>query len=297
MTRFFSLLILLAVSLPAHAAFNIFATVPEWGALAQEVGGDKVSVYTATHGLQDPHRIEAKPSLIARARTAQLVVATGADLEIGWLPLVVRESGNAAIQFGRPGYFEAARFVSMLEIPPVLDRTLGDVHAAGNPHIQTDPRNLLKVGEALARRMVELDPANATAYVANYQAFAERLRTALVRWEKQAAPLRGVPVLVQHKAFPYLQNWLGLKETGTLEPKPGLEPTSSWLAGIVAQQTAQPARMVLRAAYQHAAPSLWIAERTGIPVVVLPFTIGGTPEATNLFSLYDDTINRLLRAL
>jgi zinc/manganese transport system substrate-binding protein len=296
-TRFLSLLILLAVSLPAHAAFNIFATVPEWGALAQEVGGDRVRVYTATHGLQDPHRIEAKPSLIARARSAQLVVATGAELEIGWLPLVIRESGNAAIQFGRPGYFEAAHHVSMLEIPPLLDRTLGDVHAAGNPHIQTDPRHLLRIGEALARRMAELDPANATAYLANYQAFAERLRSALVRWEKDAAPLRGVPVLVQHKAFPYLQSWLGLKEIATLEPKPGLEPTSAWLAGIVARQAAEPARMVIRPAYQYAAPALWIAERTGIPVVVLPFTIGGTPEAKDLFSLYDDTIRRLLKAL
>lgn len=291
-------LVLLAIAaMPAAGALKIFATVPEWGALAQEIGGDQVQVFTATTAMQDPHRIDARPSLIARARSADLLIATGAELETGWLPVVQRESGNSRIQSGQAGYFEAARHVAMLDIPARLDRADGDVHAGGNPHIQTDPRNLLKVGEALARRMVELDPANATAYVANYQAFAERLRTALVRWEKQAAPLRGVPVLVQHKAFPYLQNWLGLKETGTLEPKPGLEPTSSWLAGIVAQQTAQPARMVLRAAYQHAAPSLWIAERTGIPVVVLPFTIGGTPEATNLFSLYDDTINRLLRAL
>lgn len=291
------LVVFVVFALPAHAALNVFATVPEWAALTQEIGGDKVKIYSATHGLQDPHRIEAKPSLIAQARNAQLVVATGAELEIGWLPVVVRESGNARIQVGQPGYFEAARFVTMLEIPAVLDRAHGDVHAGGNPHIQTDPRNLLKVGEALAARLAEIDPANAMAYLANYQAFAGKLRSAIARWEKEAAPLKGAPILVQHKAFPYLQNWLGLKETGCLEPKPGVEASSAYLAEIVARQATQPAKMVIRPAYQYDAPSRWIAERAKIPAVELPFTIGGTPEAKDLFSLYDETIRRLLKAL
>jgi zinc/manganese transport system substrate-binding protein len=288
---------LATVVLPVHAALNVFATVPEWGALAQEIGGDKVKVYNATHGLQNPHRIEAKPSLIARARSAQLVVATGAELEIGWLPAVVRESGNARIQVGQPGYFEAARFVTMLDIPAVLDRAHGDVHADGNPHIQTDPRNLFKVSEALAARMAELDPANAVAYQTGHTVFTEKLHGSIARWEREALPLKGVPILVQHKAFPYLQNWLGLKEIGSLEPKAGVEASSAYLAEIVARQTAHPARMVILPAYQYDAPSRWIAERTKIPVVALPFTVGGTPEAKDLFSLYDDTIVRLLKAL
>jgi zinc/manganese transport system substrate-binding protein len=296
LSAIFAALLLVAV-LPAHAALNVFATVPEWGALAQEIGGDKVKVYNATHGLQDPHRIEAKPSLIARARSAQLVVATGAELEIGWLPVVIRESGNASIQVGQSGYFEAARFVTMLDIPAVLDRAHGDVHAGGNPHIQTDPRNLLKVGEALAARLAEIDPGHAMAYLAGYQSFAAKLRTAIERWEKEAAPLKGVPILVQHRAFPYLQNWLGLKEVGSLEPKAGVEASSAYLAELVARQAARSAKMVIRPAYQYDAPSRWIAERTKMPAVALPFTIGGTPEAKDLFSLYDDTIARLLRAL
>ena len=290
-------LLLAIVVLPAHAALNVFATVPEWGALAQEIGGDRVKVYNATHGLQDPHRIEAKPSLIARARSAQLVVATGAELEIGWLPVVIRESGNASIQVGQSGYFEAARFVTMLDIPAVLDRAHGDVHAGGNPHIQTDPRNLFKVGEALAARLAEIDPGNAMAYLAGYQSFAAKLRMAIERWEKEAAPLKGVPILVQHRAFPYLQNWLGLKEVGSLEPKVGVEASSAYLAELVARQAVRSAKMVIRPAYQYDAPSRWIAERTKMPAVALPFTIGGTPEAKDLFSLYDDTIARLLRAL
>jgi zinc/manganese transport system substrate-binding protein len=290
-------LLLATFMLPAQAVLNVFATVPEWGALVQEIGGDKVRIYNATHGLQDPHRIDAKPSLIARARSAQLLVATGAELEIGWLPIVVRESGNAGIQPGQPGYFEATRYVTMLDIPAVLDRAHGDVHAGGNPHIQTDPRNLLKVGEALTVRLSEIDPLNAMAYHANFQAFSGKLRTAIARWEKDAAPLRGVAILVQHKAFPYLQHWLGLKEVGSLEPKAGVEASSAYLAEIVARQASQPAKFVIRPAYQYDAPSVWIAERTKIPAVALPFTVGGTPEAKDLFSLYDDTIRRLLKGL
>jgi zinc/manganese transport system substrate-binding protein len=290
-------LLLATFMLPAQAVLNVFATVPEWGALVQEIGGDKVRIYNATHGLQDPHRIDAKPSLIARARSAQLVVATGAELEIGWLPIVVRESGNAGIQPGQPGYFEATRYVTMLDIPAVLDRAHGDVHAGGNPHIQTDPRNLLKVGEALTVRLSEIDPLNAMAYHANFQAFSGKLRTAIARWEKDAAPLRGVAILAQHKAFPYLQHWLGLKEVGSLEPKAGVEASSAYLAEIVARQASQPAKFVIRPAYQYDAPSVWIAERTKIPAVALPFTVGGTPEAKDLFSLYDDTIRRLLKGL
>lgn len=295
--RFFVASLLAIIALPSCAALNIFATVPEWGALAKEIGGGRVTVYNATHGLQDPHRIEAKPSLIARARSANLVVATGAELEVGWLPLVVRDSGNRAIQPGQPGYFEAASFVAMLGVPKVLDRAHGDVHAGGNPHIQTDPRNILKVADALAARMIDLDPAEAMAYRSGLQEFTAKWRLAMARWDKEAAPLKGVPVLVQHDAFPYLNHWLGLQQVGMIEPKPGLEPSAAHLSEVLARQAVQPARMVLRPAYQHDAPSRWIAERARLPAVILPFTVGGTPEATDLVALFDDTIRRLLAAM
>jgi zinc/manganese transport system substrate-binding protein len=289
-------LLLALVTLPAWAVLNIFATVPEWGALAKEIGGDKVSIYTATTALQDPHRIEAKPSLLAQARRAQLVVTTGAELEIGWLPLVIRDSGNSTIQTGRPGYFEAASQVAMRDVPKVLDRANGDVHAGGNPHIHLDPRNILKVGEALTARMGELDAANAEAYRANFKAFASKWQAAIVRWEAEATPLRGVPVLVHHSSFVYLTAWLGLMEQGTLESKPGVEPSSGHLSTLLERQKTTPARMVLRTAYQSEGPSQWIAGKAGIPAVLLPFTVGGTPEAGNLFGLFDDTIQRLLKA-
>jgi zinc/manganese transport system substrate-binding protein len=284
-------------ALPASAALNVFASVPEWAALAKEIGGDKVNAFSATNALQDPHRIEAKPSLIARARNSQLVVATGAELEIGWLPMVLRESGNAAIQPGQPGYLEAASVVRLREVPARLDRADGDVHASGNPHIQTDPRIILKVADALAARLTLVDPANAEAYKANLARFSERWKVAMARWELAAAPLRGTPVWVQHRSFPYMADWLGLKELGALEPKAGVEPGSAHLAGILERQKATPAKMILRPVYTRSTASDWLGERAHIPVVVLPFTVGGTPEAGDLFGLFDDTIRRLLAGL
>jgi zinc/manganese transport system substrate-binding protein len=254
-------------------------------------------VFTATTARQDPHHIEARPSLIARLRQADLLVCTGAELETGWLPMLLRQSGNAGVQPGRPGYFEAANHVRMLEIPARLDRAEGDVHAAGNPHIQTDPRNIGAVATALARRLAEIDPAGADHYQTRQRDFAQRWDAAIKRWEQQAVPLRGVHIVVQHKGFPYLENWLGLRQIAALEPKPGLEPTSGHLAELLEKLRREPAQMILRAAYHDGRASEWLAERAGIPVVVLPFTVGGTDQAKDLFSLFDDTVQRLLGAL
>ncbi|MEO1767361.1 metal ABC transporter substrate-binding protein [Thiobacter aerophilum] len=287
---------LLLLALPAQAALEVFACEPEWAALAREIGGDQVHAYEATTALQDPHRIQARPSLIARARAADLVVCTGADLEVGWLPLVLRQAANPKVQPGRRGYFEAATAVRLLEVPLRVDRAEGDVHPAGNPHIQLDPRNLLRVAEALAARMGELDPANEARYRARLEDFRGRFQAAIARWEKQAAPLRNMPVVVHHKVFEYLFHWLGLKEVAVLEPKPGIEPSAAHLAAVLEALRREPARMVLRASYQDERASVWLAERAGIPAVALPATVGGTPQARDLYTLFDDILNRLLAA-
>jgi len=293
MIRYFIAAILLAAALPAWCALNVFATVPEWAALTQELGGDKVNVYLATNPLQDPHHVEAKPSLIARARNADLVVATGAELEIGWLPLVTQQAGNPKIQPGKPGYFEAAAYVTLQDKPTRLDRAEGDVHAAGDPHIQTDPRNILRIAQPLAARLAELDPANAAFYTARQKAFADKFGAAIANWEKQGASLRGVPIVVQHKAFTYLIAWLGMTQVATLEPKPGVEPTTSYLSEVLEIIKQKAPKMVLRAAYQSDRASQWVAERAKINVVTLPFTVGGDEQAKDLYSFYDDTIARL----
>jgi zinc/manganese transport system substrate-binding protein len=292
-----SLWLMALVSFPALAALNILACEPEWGALAQELGGDKVSVYNATNAMQDPHRVEAKPSLMARARGADMLACTGAELEIGWLPILVRQTGNPKIQPGQPGHFEAAHYVRMLEIPARLDRAEGDVHPGGNPHIQTDPRNIALVADALAKRLAEIDAANADYYRQRHIQFASRWKTAIANWEKLAAPLKGTPVVVQHKGFPYLENWLGLKQVAALEPKPGVESSSAYLSGLLGQLQRQPAKMVIRATYNDARASEWLTERAKIPAVALPFTVGGSERAKDLFGLFDDTVQRLLAAV
>jgi zinc/manganese transport system substrate-binding protein len=287
---------LLLLAAPASAALRVFACEPEWGALAQELGGSNVDVTVATNALQDPHQIQAKPSLISRARSADLVVCTGAELEIGWLPVLLQQSGNAKVQPGQPGNFAAADFVRKLEVPTTVDRSQGDVHAAGNPHIQTDPRNIAAVATALGTRLQQVDAAHAADYAKATADFSQRWQKALAGWSAKAAPLRGAPVVSQHNAFVYLYDWLGLKEVAVLEPKPGVEPTASHLQEVQAAIKGQPVRMVVYAAYQDSRPSDWLSKNAGIPAVKLPFTVGGTDGAKDLFGLFDDTVARLTGA-
>jgi zinc/manganese transport system substrate-binding protein len=294
LSRIAAALLMLAAAQPAFAALNIFACEPEWGALAKELAGEKSTIYVATTALQDPHRIEARPSLIARARSADLLVCTGADLEAGWLPLVQSQSGNARIQSGQPGNFEAARHLVLLEVPQRLDRSLGDIHAAGNPHVHLDPRNIAKVASALAERMAQLDGAEAVQYQARAKDFLTRWQQAIARWDKEGAALKGVSVVVYHRDLTYLLSWLGMREAGSLEPKPGLPPSTAHLTELVARLAKDPPKAVIRSAYNDPRPAQWLSERAKVPVVVLPFTVGGTEKAKDLFGLYDDTLARLL---
>lgn len=299
MKRLFAILLSLTAlnSTPAHAVLNVLACEPEWAALTQELAGDKAKVASATSAMQDPHHIEARPALIAQARRADLLVCTGAELEIGWLPLLQRESGNANIQSGQPGYFEAASAVQLLDKSAVLDRAMGDVHAAGNPHLHLNPHNVVKVAEVLTKRFADIDPTNAAYYTARHKAFAARMQAAIVRWEKEGASLRGTPIVVHHKNHLYLADWLGLKIVADLEPKPGIDPSVTYLGQLLDKLKAEPARMVLRAVYQSPKPSEWIAERAAVKAVELPYTVGGSDKAKDLFSLFDDTLAQLTGAI
>ena len=289
-------LALAAFGTSAHAAINVMACEPEWEALATELGGDKVKVTSATNALQDPHRVEARPGLIARTRNADLLVCTGLELEVGWLPVLVQQSGNAKIAAGQPGHFEAGALVPRLDVPARLDRSEGDVHAAGNPHIQQDPHNIALVAVGLANRFAQIDPANAATYQARLKDFSARWSAAMQKWEKQAAPLKGVAVVEHHKNMEYLLHWLNLRQVGTLEPKPGVEPSAAHLGQLLGQLQGQPAKMVLRAAYQDGRASAWLSEHAHIPAVVVPFTVGADDKSKDLFALFDTTVQRLLEA-
>jgi zinc/manganese transport system substrate-binding protein len=258
------------------------------GCPGEGTGGDKASVYVATNALQDPHHRSAS-SLIARARSADLVRRRSG---VGWLPTpAVR---NPKIQTGQPGFFEAANYVVKLEVPRLLDRAQGDVHPGGNPHIHLSPYNIEKVAIALAERMAQIDGREAAYYQARAKDFLGRWRQAVAKWEKAGALLKGMSIVVHHKNFSYLNEWLGLRQVGELEPKPGLPPTTSHLSDLLARLSKDPAKAVVRSAYNDPQAAEWLSARAKIPAVTLPFTVGGTDRAKDLFSLYDDTLARLL---
>jgi zinc/manganese transport system substrate-binding protein len=284
------LLGMLSVVSPAHAAINIFACESEWASLAQEIGGDKVEIKNATTAQQDTHHIQAKPSLMAGVRNADMVFCTGAELEIGWMPVLLTQAGNSKVQPGGDGSLMAADYIQKLDVPNRLDRADGDVHPAGNPHIQTDPRNIAIVAKVFAKKISALDPANAAYYQSRYNDFDMRWQAAIKRWDQEAAPLKGMPIAVQHSSWAYLVNWLGLDVVVPLEPKPGVPPTSSYLAEVLTKVQAHPVKMVIYAPFEDDAPSKWLSGKTGIPAVELPFSVGGNEQAKDLFGLFDSTI-------
>jgi len=282
----------------AHAQLNVFACEPEWAALAEELGGDDIKATSATHGLQDPHYIEARPSLIAGMRNADLVICSGAQLEIGWLPMLLGKANNPAVLPGKDGFIEAAASINKLDVPDRVDRAQGDVHTQGNPHFQINPHNIAIIAEVLGERLASLDSANAADYASRTADFLSRWNAAISRWEAAAAPLNGKRIVAHHKAFVYLEDWLGLEELATLEPLPGIPPTSAHLATLLTMlgTDGNGADFIIRESYQSPKPSEWLSEHTGIPGIDLPMTIGGTPEAKDLFSLFDDIIQRLVAA-
>ena len=290
-------LLLLLVSANTEAKINIFACEPEWASLMQELTGKHGKVFSATTALQDPHRIEARPSLIAKMRRADMVVCSGSELEVGWLPLLLRSSANKKVQTNQPGYIEASQLVERLDIPQQLDRSMGDVHAGGNPHVHLDPRRLMTIAKSIGDRLVQIDPDNASDYQLQTESFVKRLRDKISEWEQKAAPLKNTSAVVHHKDWRYMFNWLGIKEVAALEPKPGVPPGAGHLASLKKQMQTEPANFILRAAYQDDKAANWLEKQTGIKVIELPFTVGGSNAVTDLFSLMDETINKLLSAI
>jgi zinc/manganese transport system substrate-binding protein len=270
-------LLFLMASVTASAELEIFACEPEWAALADEIGGDLVTSYSATTALQDPHYIQARPSLIAKVRKADL--------------------NNRKVLPGNDGYMEASSYVIRLDATANLDRARGDIHPQGNPHIQTDPHNISAVARALSERLVKIDSVNSEAYETNLEQFLIRWEQAVSRWEDRAEPLRGKRAITHHKSWVYLLRWLGIEEVEHLEAIPGLPPTATHLGKLTAEFGSGGADVIIRSPYQHAKPSEWLAERTGIPAIILPLTVGGTEGATDLFALFDDIVGRLIEVV
>ncbi len=248
-----SVLLALLLAGNAQAKLNVFACEPEWAALVKELAGDEASIFAATHAGQDPHHVEARPSLIARLRSADLAVCTGAELETGWMPME------------------------------------GDVHGDGNPHVQLDPRRILEIAKALSARLQQIDGSNSTLYQRRLQDFAARWQAALGRWQDDAGALRGRRVVVHHQEWTYLLDWLGMQRVGSLEPKPGIPPNMAHLA----QLKQQPADLIVLSPLNDKKPAEWLTSQTGVPAVVLPQTVGAVSGSDDLFSLFDTIVRRL----
>ncbi len=290
------LLVLLSLPVAANAELRVFACEPEWSALAEEIGGDLVKATSATNALQDPHYIQARPSLISKVRRAELVVCSGADLEIGWLPMLLSKANNPAVLPGKPGFLEASSVVRRLGVPDNVDRAQGDLHPQGNPHIQMNPHNIALVAQALGLRMAEIDPDNADGYIKGTEDFLQRWREAMAGWEARAQALAGKRIVCHHQSWIYLEAWLKLEEVATLEPVPGIPPSATHLSALLKElgTDGNGADWIIRAPFQSDKASDWLEERTGIPAVMLPLTVGGTEGANDLFGLFDDVLNRLL---
>ena len=295
MHRFvFTFITVLVIAYSNNAlALRIFACEPEWASLSQELVGEWNQIESALTVLQDPHRLQAKPSLIAAIRKVDLLVCSGADLEIGWLPLLLRRSGNRHIQVGQPGYFEASSFIRRLEIPQQLDRALGDLHPQGNPHVHLDPRNIRIIAKALTQRLIALDPENATEYTRLQKDFQSRWQIAITRWKEQAKPLKGQKIVTHHTSFSYLINWLKMDRIATIEIKPGIAPSSAHLSSLLKTVTANPPMYLLRTPYANSKPSKWLSEKTGLKMIVLPYSVGENYMAKDLFELFDVTLSLL----
>ena len=296
MSKIFTALVLMLMSFASQADIRIFACEPEWAMLAAEIGQDKADTYSATTALQDPHYIQARPSLIAKVRRADLVICSGAELEIGWLPVLLQKANNRNVMPGTPGYFDASSLVERFDATRNLDRAGGDIHPLGNPHVQTNPHNIAQIAVALAQRMGELDGDNAAVYQSGLADFLRHWDEAIESWEARAEPLRGKRVITHHKSWEYLEKWLGLVEVANHEAVPGLPPTAGHLSQLVSRFEQGGADFIIRSPYQDDRASSWLSERTGIPALEVPLTVGGTDRATDLFSWFDDIIDILLGA-
>ncbi len=278
---------------PAIAEVRIFACEPEWAALASDVGGDAVHVYAATHGRQDPHYIRARPSLIAQVRRADVLFCSGAGLEEGWLPVLLQRGARATIQPDQPGHLMASDHVRLLDPPSRVDRSLGHVHAEGNPHVQLLPENIGFLATELVRRLMVIDPDNVETYRRRLSAFQDRWKDATAKWMERTSQLEGMPVIAHHEAWAYLYEWTGIEQVAAIERLPGVPPTASHLQQVLELARNAGARAILRAPYEPSEGMEWLSDKAGIPIVELPYTVGGLEGVDDLFDLFDVTLTLL----
>ena len=284
--------VLFTLSSNAFAQFNIFTCEPEYAALAKELAPD-ARIYSATTAMQDPHQVQARPSLIAKMRQADLVICAGAELEVGWLPMLQMKAANAKVRNTDLGLFFAADHVETLDKMSNVDRSMGDVHSQGNPHLHFSPPRILAIAKALTEKLIQLDSDNSRDYQQQLERFSSRWTLASAKWQETASKLSGMKVIAYHSSFRYLFDFSGIEQVADLEPKPGLPPTSGHLAGLLKQANNSDITAIVIASYQDKRGANWLAEKSNLPVIVLPLSVGGNEQSNDLFSLYDNVFDLL----
>lgn len=295
----FSLLVMVSAALAtarAHAALRVVATTPDLAAVATAVGGQRVEVTALALPTQDPHWVDARPHLALDLARADVLIAVGAELEIGWLPNLQKGSRNGKIQSGAPGYVDCSGFVTLLEVSGKrADRAAGDVHPSGNPHYMLDPRAAERVAVGLGKRFAALDPDGRAAYLDNTKRFVAELRSARRRWEERLARARGLEIVTYHKSLSYLADWLGLEVIDQVEPRPGIPPNPGHVSHLIELARKRKLKLVLQESWFSASTSKIVAEKSGAKLVVLP----GMPNhpSQTYVAFLDDVVARIGQAL
>jgi ABC-type Zn uptake system ZnuABC Zn-binding protein ZnuA len=297
----FALALVLGVvaPVPARAAskLKIVTSTTDLAEFAAEVGGDRVEVESIARGYQDPHYVEAKPSFVLKLHRADLLIAVGLQLEIGWLPPLITQCGNPAVQVGAKGYLDASQFAEILEIPTgVVTRAMGDVHPFGNPHYWLDPENGRRIARGIAKKLAEMRPEGSVYFEERFQGFSQRLDEAQKAWDAQMKPFRGRKVVTYHRSWPNLTKRFGLEVVGEIEPRPGIPPGPRHTVEIIQMMKRDNVKVILVEPYFDLKTPDAIARETGAQVVVLLPSVGGEKEATDYFKLFDYDIALLTRA-
>jgi zinc/manganese transport system substrate-binding protein len=287
----FSLLIIATVSTPAYARLNVVATLPWIGSIASELGRDKINVKVLVKPSQDPHYIEAKPSMILATRNADILMYNGLDLEIGYIPLLIESSRNPKIQPGQPGNFDCSRFVNVIEKQQTADRSMGDVHPLGNPHYHFSPSNILRVARGMAQELSNIDSNNSSFYRTNLSFFEKKLGNKQMQWGKRS--LRGKRFVAYHRYFEYMANEFGFQIVGYVEPKPGIPPSAGHIEGLIENmKKSRPDGILVTPSYgREEAESL--SKKAGVKVILIPQDVGSVPGTNDWFSFMDTVLSSL----
>jgi zinc/manganese transport system substrate-binding protein len=292
---FFTIIFMLMAALPAFANVNVITSYPYIQDIAQRIGKNRINVSALANGNWDPHFVVPKPSLIAKARKADLLIINGGQLEIGWLPQVIRQSSNSSIQTGARGLLDLSAGIKMIELPASVSRSLGDVHPQGNPHFVLDPYNVPLISKAIADRLSQIDPANKAFYAENNSEFTKSWLTREKGWDSKMKSLRGTKVIEYHRLYDYLFNRFGLVYAGALEPLPGIPPSPKHLIDIIQTIKSEKVRFIFQDVYHPKDPAEFVAGKTGVRIVVIPQDVNAVSGAKDIFSLFDYIVSELTR--